>query len=157
MISCTLFVRPEILRRLSDGRGVPVGNSVGFLVRWWGRRGSGQQSGTHLTTRYQTPDPLRRRVSFRVHAVAWHQLGCYARSRGISRCLAFSQLAEAWIKDPAFVGTPEDPRLMRNFILYYDLVRIRGGEITIIRRRKYVDKPSDATRKRWMREVFHPD
>lgn len=150
-IDCTLLIPTDLIEHMT----VPVsraGNVIEWLLLRSGHKAAGRRSGERLTTRYQKPSCPLRKVNFRVHPVVWHQLGCFARVHGVSRCLAFAMLLREYASGET-EGTPSQPPRKRFYLLYYELVRVVGRPTTISRRRKYVDEALEARSKRIVREA----
>lgn len=149
-IDCTLLIPRDLIGHMT----VPLrrtGNMIEWLLLRSGHTAGGRRSGDRLTTRYQRPESPLRKVNFRVHPVVWHQLGCFARVHGVSRCLAFVMLLRAYASGQT-EGTPPETR-KRFYLLYYELVKVVGRPTTISRRRKYIDDALEARSKRIVREA----
>lgn len=146
-LDCSLLVPRELIREF-DVPPPRLGNLIEFLLRVAGDSAGGRHSGTHLTVRYQPSDATLQKLNFRVRPVIWHQLGCYARVLGVSRCFAFVLLLREHLRRQS-EGTPAKlPKYQRHYLLYYDLVRISAGTTTIVRRRKFIDNALEYRMKR---------
>lgn len=173
-IACTLIM-PRVLRDRVRAAG-SIASVLRHALMAGNRMAAGRRIGGPLRVRYQASRPDLVRVDFRVESLLWYEFGCYAKTLGISRCRAFVELVEAveeWfasqgrsggskrkpregraprLGDTEIVGTPIDPRLKREFLLTFELVRIQGGIPTVVRRRKYVDSPGVA----WFKRLIRP-
>lgn len=157
MISCTLLVPPDLFRRVVAY--YPVANVLRSLLLRYEWKAQGRHQSKRTTTQYQRPASGLDRVDFRVSPILWHQLGCYARVLGVSRCHAFTLLMEADAANVP-VGTPAGRRWRKNwrrhYLLYYEIIGLGASGRTLIRRRKYIDDAFQAKLKR-IYDQFEPE